>query len=185
MEKLKSLDDQLFLYLNNMGTPSWDGFWVFITNQWYAMPFFALLAWLVYRKTGMKSAIASFFVLGACLVFTVGISHAFKYGIMRPRPCNVDWNFRYPLTKECGDYGFFSTHASVGIAMMLYLGFILKKYYRWIMWPLMLWVFLFSYSRIYLGKHYPGDIIVGLLFGAVFAIIFWQIRKWVERRFKI
>lgn len=95
----------------------------------------------------------------------------------------MNFEMRYPLKEDCGDYGFFSSHASVGMALMLFMGLLLKKYYRYIFWPLMLWLALFSFSRVYVGKHYPGDIIVGLLVGAILAILFYKIRLYIAKRY--
>lgn len=185
MEYLKQLDERLFLYLNNMGNPTWDGFWLIITDQWMSIPIYALLVLLIFIKTGFRGTLVNLFFIGALVVFTVGISHAFKYGIMRPRPCTLDLDMRFPLKTDCGDYGFISTHASVGMALMLFIGKILKKYYRYILWPLMLWVVLFCYSRIYVGKHYPGDIIAGFLVGILIALLFYKLRLWVAKKYKL
>lgn len=183
METLKQWDTDLFLYLNHMGNPTWDGFWAAFTNQWMSIPVYAILVLLILWKTGFKQAVVTGIVMLAMLVVTYGISKLSKYGVARPRPCTMNFDMRYPLSEECGDYGFFSSHASVGMALMLYIGSILKRYYKYIFWPLMIWLAFFSFSRVYVGKHYPGDILVGLLIGAVLAVMFYKIRLYVAQKY--
>lgn len=188
METLRQLDSDLFLYLNQMGTEQWDGFWLILTDQWMAFPLYGLLALLILWKSGFKSAVVSGFFIIASVVISYAISYAFKEGIARPRPCNV-YNIytemRFPLKevgKGCGTYGFVSSHATVAMAMITLIGLILRRYFKWIMIPLMTWVLLFGYSRIYVGKHYPGDIIVGFAVGLAVGVLVYKVRVWLEKR---
>ncbi|HLV42095.1 MAG TPA: phosphatase PAP2 family protein [Brumimicrobium sp.] len=191
MEALQNIDVQLFLYLNNLGTESWDGFWMIITDKYLAFPLYGLLALLVLWKTGFKSAVVSGFMILVTVAVAYVISYLMKHGIARPRPCNVfeiGTEMRFPLAakgKECGDFGFVSSHATVGMAMITLIAFILKPYYKYIIFPLLIWVALFSYSRIYVGKHYPGDLIVGLLIGFVVGLIAFKVRGWVAKKYSI
>ncbi|HLW29491.1 MAG TPA: phosphatase PAP2 family protein [Brumimicrobium sp.] len=191
MEALQNIDVQLFLYLNNLGTEGWDSFWMIITDKYLAFPLYALLALLVLWKTGFKSAVVSGFVILGTVAVAYGISLAMKYGFARPRPCNVfeiGTEMRFPLAskgKECGDFGFVSSHATVGMAMITLIALILKPYFKHIIWPLLAWVALFSYSRIYVGKHYPGDLIIGLLIGLLVGLIAFKVRGWVAKKYGI
>lgn len=186
MEKLKLWDEQLFLYLNNAGSETWDGIWLVLTDQWMSIPIYALLSILILWKTGFRSAIVTGFMILGLVGVTLVISRLVKYGVMRPRPCSIpDLQMRFPLKEECGDYGFFSSHSSVGLALMVFIGLILKSYYKYIFWPLLIWVGLFGYSRIYVGKHYPGDIIVGFLIGLILAVIAYKIRQWIAKKYSV
>lgn len=191
MKTLKNIDEQLFLYLNNLGTERWDPIWLVLTDQWLAIPLYALLSFLVLRKTGFKSALVS----GAIILLTVVVAYAFsllfKYGFERLRPCNI-YNIyteiRFPLKelgKGCGDYGFVSSHATVGMALMTLIGLILKPYYKYILWPLFTWLAIFSYSRIYVGKHYPSDLIVGMVIGLIVGLLAFKLRTLIAKRFKV
>lgn len=185
METLKQLDEKLFLLLNNTGNETWDGIWLILTDQWMSIPIYALLSILILWKTGFRSAVVTGFMILGLVGVTLLISRLVKYGVMRPRPCSIDLPMRFPLKKECGDYGFFSSHSSVGLALMVFIGYILKPYYKYIFWPLLIWVGLFGYSRIYVGKHYPGDIIVGFLVGFILAVIFYRIRLWITKKYAV
>ena len=185
METLKHWDTEAFLFLNHLGNSTWDGFWVLLTNQWVSIPIYLLLVLLILWKTGFKQAFVTGVVLFAMLVVTYGLSKLSKYGIARPRPCTMGFDMRYPLKTDCGDFGFFSSHASVGMALMLFTGLILKKYFKYIFWPLMIWLALFGVSRIYVGKHYPGDVIVGFLVGAVLAVVFYKLRIFIAKKYNL
>lgn len=185
METLKQLDTELFLYLNNLGTTSWDSFWIWMTDEWVSIPVYILLSWLIYWKTGLKRAFISGITIVVMLAVTYGVSKLFKYGVMRPRPCTMGFDMRFPLQTDCGDYGFFSSHASVGSALIFFAGLILKKYYRYIFWPLLIWLALFGYSRIYVGKHYPGDILAGLCFGIFLGVLFYRIRIYLIKKYNL
>lgn len=191
METIKKIDEQLFLYLNRLGSETWDNFWIYITDEWFAIPLYALLAFLVLWKTGFKSAVISGGVILLTVAVSYGISLLMKEGFMRLRPCNV-YNIyteiRFPLKEVgegCGEYGFVSSHATVGMALVTLIGLILKPYYKYILWPLFTWVFLFSYSRIYMGKHYPSDLIVGVIIGFLVGWLAFYLRKKISLRFKI
>lgn len=189
METLINLDVQYFLYLNNLGTESWDSFWMIITNKYLAFPLYGLLALLILWKTGFKSAVMSGFVILGTVATAYVISYLMKHGIARPRPCNVfeiGTEMRFPSAakgKDCGDFGFISSHATVGMAMITLIALILKPYYKYIIFPLLIWIGLFSYSRIYVGKHYPGDLIVGLLIGFIVGWLGYKLHGWAKKKF--
>jgi|SRR5690625_146764 len=185
IKSLKQLDEDLFLWLNNLGTERWDGFWMIVTDQWMSIPIYVLLSLLILWKTGFRSAVVSGFMILALVGVTLVVSRLFKYGFLRPRPCTMDFDVRYILSEDCGDYGFFSSHSSVGMALMVFIGLILKPYYKYILWPLMIWVGLFGISRIYVGKHYPADIIVGFIVGVIFALVFYKIRQWIFEKYRV
>ena len=86
METLKKIDEQLFLYLNNLGSETWDTFWIYITDEWIAIPLYALLSFLVLWKTGFKSAVISGGMILLTVAVAYGISLLMKDGIMRLRP---------------------------------------------------------------------------------------------------
>jgi len=79
---------------------------------------------------------------------------------------------------RCGKYGFFSAHASNSIAVSVFLFKLFSNNnYTVLNYFLLLWVIVFSYSRIYLGVHYPLDIIFGLIVGFVFGILSYKIAE--------
>src|SRR5699024_4668698 len=129
IDYLQHLDQEVFLYFNNLGSSTWDWFWVFITYKWASLPLYALVTWLMYRKIEVRNTFISVVLIGLMIIVTYGISHLAKYGFARPRPCNTNLPARF-LIEDCGTYGFFSSHATSAFALALFVGLILKPYYR-------------------------------------------------------
>jgi len=171
LHELITFDHELFLYLNSLGNETWDSTMIFITGKWSWVPFYLLIiAGLMYRFRKKTIPIL------VAIALTITISDRFSSGFMKPtikrlRPCqNAELQENTRVLVHCGRYGFISSHASNTFALAFLLTFIFRrqKYVRVLGLGLFLWAFIVSYSRIYVGLHYPADI----FFGA-FAGIFW------------
>ncbi|MFW5656681.1 MAG: phosphatase PAP2 family protein [Bacteroidota bacterium] len=179
METLISLDTQLFLFLNGLHSPFWDTVMWHISGKWEWVPLYALmLAWMV-RRFGVK---AIWIVLGAALVVTLADQSSvklFKNVFERLRPCHnpaLD-EFVHRVNNKCGGkYGFVSSHAANSFAIAMYTLLVFKN--RAYTWFILLWAAIVSYSRIYLGVHYPGDILGGALLGIFLGWLVYRPVKW-------
>ena len=186
LDQLLQYDKELFLFLNNLGSSSWDGFWLVITNKLTFIPLYALLLFLVYKKLGLKSMLLLLLVIAAMITFTDQITNLFKYVIAkRPRPCREDelQNVMRYVAPRCGRYGFFSGHAANSMAAAVFAGLLLKPYYKKLIFILLFWSAIVAYSRIYVGVHYPLDIICGLFFGAISGFGFYKLQCYLRQRF--
>jgi undecaprenyl-diphosphatase len=176
LEKIIQLDTALFLFLNGLHFPALDPIMVFISGKLTWLPFYLFLVFLMYRKFGWRLV---WVLLGAALVVTLADQtsvHLFKNVFERLRPCHnpeIRELIHLAASKCYGKFGFVSSHAanSFGVAVFLALAF--KT--RWFSWFILAWALLVSYSRIYLGVHYPADIIVGGLLGAVCGYAVWNL----------
>ena len=177
LDKIIALDKELFVYLNGLGSSTYDDLWLIITKQAYWIPFFLFLAYLLYKKMGLKNlGIVILFIAGILLCCNSSVEF-FKSTFHRLRPCNdPEIKGIIRIVHQSDSYSFFSGHASNSMATMLFLFLILKKYYKFI-FLIFLYPLLFAYSRIYLGVHYPIDILTGYAFGVVFGIVFYAIYK--------
>lgn len=185
MEQLLNYDHDLFLYLNSLGNESWDGFWLFITNKLYAAPLYAVLVFLIYKKYGLKGMLITVLVVAAMIACTDQLANLFKYGLERPRPCRVtDWKeiMRF-IAPRCGRYGYFSGHAANSMAAAVFAGLALQSKYRYLIFLLLFWSALVGYSRIYLGVHYPGDVLTGWVVGAILGWIFYKLCRYLIVRY--
>lgn len=188
MQEIIELDKDLFLYLNTQGTVAWDGFWKFLSERTYWIPFYILLLYLLYRNFGLKKTAL---VLGLTLLmvlFTDQITNLFKDGFARPRPCftpEFEGVMRGVGCERRGRFGFTSAHASNHFGMALFLGLIFKKHYKWMLAVLLIWAAFISYSRIYLGVHFPLDVICGGLMGLLLGFGFYKLYQFLIWKYEI
>jgi len=179
LEEILKYDREVFLMLNNMGTETWDGFWMFITNKFSSIPVYLILILLSYKQFGLKKT--AILVLAAVLMITAtnGLADFFKYGVQRLRPCfDPEVNELARLVKNTcgGKYGYFSAHAGNTMAVAVFFSFLLKEKFKFVGIILLIWAVCIGYSRIYIGVHFPLDVftgmVVGLFFGWLFAKLF-------------
>lgn len=185
MEKLVKLDRELFLYLNNLGSEGWDWLWIALSDKWMAIPFYAVLLFLLFRKFGWKPTIISMVVIALLITATDQLANLFKHGFERPRPCRQEGVMEYTrfIAERCGRFGYFSAHAANSTGVAIFLSLIFRKVYRRFYLILITWAILVSYSRIYLGVHYPGDVVTGMLIGVLFGVLFYRIREYLVLKF--
>jgi undecaprenyl-diphosphatase len=160
------LDKQLFLVLNGWHSEFWDGPMVWISGKtsWIFM-YVVILVWLavLYRWRMMLVVV----LIAVCVTLTDQLSvHLFKDVFQRLRPCHSPeiQHLVHLARDHCGGaYGFVSSHAAntFGVAMFTS-SLIRRSAYTWFIFA---WAALVSYSRIYLGVHYPGDILGGAMLG--------------------
>ena len=173
---LEEIDIQLLVYLNSLGSEFWDPLWIVLTNKLTYIPLFIFIVFRIYKKFGVKQMLFILFFIALLILFTDQFTNFFKDSFQRLRPCRMEYLNLRQIDIYCGKYGFFSAHASNSIAVSLFLIRVMKERFSSLFSIfLFLWVFIFSYSRIYLGLHYPVDILFGLLFGAISSSIFYTI----------
>lgn len=183
LEALSTLDRHLFLLIN-----SWNAAWlnpvmVFLSGQLLWLPLIGLIAWTAYKQLDRRSFGIFFLFLGLALIASdVTSSYLLKNIVERLRPCRLPE--LKPLInrfgQKCGGkFGFVSSHAANSLCLMSFAFMVLEmkswKYYWFWLLPLMV-----SISRIYLGVHYPGDIVGGMMVGLVWAIMlakFFKLRR--------
>jgi len=185
IDQLLKNDTELFVFLNNLGSEPWDGLWLAITDKLTFIPLYAVLLYLLYKKFGLKSLLIFVVVIALMVTFTDQITNVFKRGFQRPRPCGaadlVD-RVRF-IAVRCGKYGFFSGHASNTMAAAVFAGLTLRPFYKNLIYIMVSWSLIVAFSRIYVGVHYPLDILCGLTFGAISGVLFYKIAKYLLKRF--
>lgn len=185
LDQILHYDTEFFLFLNNLGSEPWDGLWLFITHKFSSIPIYILLLYLVYRNYGLKGTLVIVVSVALMITATDQIASLFKYGIRRPRPCQVSQirdTMRF-IADGCGRYGYFSAHAASSMAAAVFLGLSLQKWYKYLPFLLLVWAILTGYSRIYLGVHYPLDVISGMAFGGLIGWLFYLLQCKGQQRF--
>ncbi len=175
IEGVRALDRALFLALNSYHTTWLNPLMQVLSGQLLWVPFIGYFFWYSYRRIGKtETVIFGLFLLMTIVASDVTSSYLMKNIFQRLRPCReLDLKpLIYSFGQKCGGkYGFVSSHAANSVALVLFsircLG--LKGRALRILWPLTVLV---AFSRIYLGVHYPGDIIAGAAVGAGWAWVF-------------
>tara|TARA_R110002049_G_scaffold12343_1_gene55457 strand:+ start:2316 stop:2885 length:570 start_codon:yes stop_codon:yes gene_type:complete len=187
IEQLLEYDTELFLFLNNLGSTTWDGLWLIITNKLASIPLYAILLFLLYKHYGLKALLVFVVTVALMITFTDQITNVFKRFFERSRPCGtagVMDQMRF-IAVRCGKYGFFSGHASNSMSVAVFAGLILKPYYKNLIFVLLFWSATVAYSRIYVGVHYPLDIFCGLTFGAISGFLFYKLARYLLEKFNL
>lgn len=183
LEKLLSLDVELFIFLNSLGSATYDTMWLFITKQSNWIPLFLLLLYLIFKKLGAKQTLYLLLVVAVLVTFTDQMTNIFKNGFQRLRPCNnPEINSFIRVVQVRNSFSFFSGHASNSMAVATIIYFTLRSHFKYF-GLLFLWPLIFASSRIYLGLHYPIDIVTGYLFGFVFGFLIFKVYKIAQQRY--
>lgn len=170
LEMIIDWDKELFLDLNSFYTDFWDVIMFNITNKFFWIPLYLLfLYWLIrfYKKDSIWILLVLILVITESDQLSV---HGFKNVFMRLRPCHDPdlSGLVHTVNGKCGgQFGFYSSHATNHFALAVYLIFIFKDRFLYFTPLILLWAGVISYSRIYLGVHFPADILAGALMGSL------------------
>lgn len=176
---LYSIDLMIFYFFNHtISLPILDKFFSIITsvNNWYIA--YVILLGISWTKGGKRGKIA---VIGVILLIIASDQTGYrllKEFFARPRPCDILTDVITPVGCT-GTYSFPSNHALNNFAA----AFFFYKLFPKLKWVLFITASLVAISRVYLGLHYPSDIIGGALIGIVFGYIFSELALFVEKKF--
>lgn len=185
---LSDIDARLLLIVNGAHSPFFDSVMWCISGRWIWVPFYAVLAYLLFRRMSWKRA-------SICLV-TIGLiilaadqtcATLIRPEIGRLRPANL----KNPLSSfvhvvngyRGGRYGFPSCHAANTFAIAVFMSLVIR--HKWFTVMMFSWAFVVSYSRMYLGVHYFGDLFCGATIGSLFAVLFYYLQNYLFKRLNI
>jgi len=182
IEEILKLDSQLFLFLNNLGSSTFDAFWIFLSYKESNIFFYlSLLIFYFYKESKtikLSEVFYSLLFIAIMITITDQTANLFKDSFQRLRPCyNESLIDSVRLVKEScgGKYGFFSAHASNSFSLAVFFGLLYKNRFRYIIYISLLYASLISYSRIYLGVHFPLDILFGGVYGITIGLVVFRI----------
>lgn len=185
---LSDIDARLLLIVNGAHSPFFDSVMWCISGRWIWVPFYAVLAYLLFRRMSWKRA-------SICLV-TIGLiilsadqtcATLIRPEIGRLRPANLN----NPLSSfvhvvngyRGGRYGFPSCHAANTFALAVFMSLVIR--HKWFTVMMFSCAFVVSYSRMYLGVHYFGDLFCGATIGSLFAVLFYYLQNYLFKRLNI
>lgn len=184
IEAIKNWDEAAFLWLNSFHWESLDPIVLQLTQTISWIPLYVLLLYQIYRIDPKNTA----WILGGVML-TILLSDQVTSGLMKPyferlRPCHDPrWEGMLHLYGRCGGlYGFVSSHAANTFGLATFLTLKLGKKQKGIAW-LFLYALLVSYTRIYLGVHYPLDVFFGAVVGVLAAYFSWLCVDVLKRKF--
>ena len=178
IEEILKLDTELFLFLNSLGSSVFDTLWAYLSYKEANILFYSMLLIFYFYNKSSKLKLSEVFYLLFFIAIMITIAdqtaNLFKDYFQRLRPChNEIIKDSVRLVKEgCGGkYGFFSAHASNSFSLAIFFGLLYKNKFRYIIYISLLYASLISYSRVYLGVHFPLDIFFGSMFGITMGFI--------------
>lgn len=183
-EALTNLDQSLFLALNGMNSPFFDQLFYYITKPVYWLPLYILILYLSIRTFRWKTITI---VIGIIIMIAASdqLANLSKYGVKRLRPTYepaIGMVVHTVNNYRGGQYGFYSSHASNNFAITVFLMFLFRRRFQWLPAVLIIYTLIMSYSRIYLGIHYPGDILAGAVVGCGLGYLFGKLTCFMINR---
>jgi len=168
IDQLIILDTKLFLLLNGLHNSFFDMvmYWISAKQTWYLL--YIVVLFFVFRQYKLKGLITLLFLVLLVVCADQGSVQLFKNVFERPRPChNIDIaHLVHTVRGHCGgQYGFISSHASNTFAFATFVSMLFAR--KWLTISIFVWASIVTYSRIYLGVHYPADVLCGAIFGII------------------
>ena len=183
LDQLLQWDKQFFIAINNgLANGVFDFLcpWIRKQETWY--PLYAVFIFYIvktYRKESWKILLAVALMILASDQFSANLV---KNTFMRLRPCmepSLTGITRH-LIDRCAGYSFMSAHATNHFALALFIPYFFKEQ-KWLLPLLLFWVFAIAFSQVYVGVHYPADVIAGALTGTLFGISFSRyVHKFIQ-----
>ena len=173
MDFLQSIDEKLLLFINSMNNQYLDWLMHQISETLFWLPLYIILIFLLYKQFGKKSIVVMLFAIIVIAVCDQVASHLIKENVQRLRPSHqpgLENLLHYVNGYRGGDYGFVSSHAANSFGLSAFLFFIFKDKQKWMSFFMIFVACIISYSRIYLGVHYPSDVIVGGIIGIIIGL---------------
>lgn len=186
IDYLMDIDADALLAVNGLHDLFQDAFWWFVTAKWSSALLVLALLWILLHQNRRHALLVLVMLALAVLVADQVSSGLIKHLVERLRPTHdpsLESMVHVINGYRGGLYGFVSSHAANFFAVATLLSFVMR--HRWVTLSLFTWAVLQCYSRMYLGVHYPGDILGGIIVGMLVGWLVWRLMCWIQHRWHI
>lgn len=183
-------DQVLTLFINSFHIPATDQFMMFMSDRDVWFPLYAIIAFFLVKRLGWKKGVISILCMALTLVLCDQTSNLLKNTVARLRPCyssQMLFGGLHVLENRGSFFGFFSAHAANAFGLATCASILFrydhKHTYNAFVKGIFIWAALLSISRIFVGKHYLGDITVGAMIGCGYGALVAMAARWLFARF--
>ena len=186
LDYLIDIDTDALLAVNGLHNAFQDAFWWMVSAKWSSVLLVLALFWMLMRQNRRHALLVLAMLVLAVLVADQVSSGLIKHLVERLRPTHDPslGNMVHVINGYRGGmYGFVSSHAANSFALATLMALITR--HRLVLFSLITWALLQCYSRVYLGVHYPGDILGGIIVGVLAGWLVWRLMRWIQRRWRL
>ena len=186
LDYLNDIDTDALLAVNGLHDAFQDAMWWMVSAKWSSLLLVLALVWILLHQNRRHALLVLAMLALAFLLADQVSSGLIKHMVERLRPTHdpsLGDAVHVVNGYRGGMYGFVSSHAANAFAAATFLSLVIR--HRIVMISLFTWGLLQCYSRVYLGVHYPGDILGGLIVGILVGWLVWCLMRWIQRRWRL
>ncbi|HZL10481.1 MAG TPA: phosphatase PAP2 family protein [Prolixibacteraceae bacterium] len=182
LEGIKQIDQSFLLFLNSFHNSFWDKAVTLFTSTEIWIPFYLLIVYVII-KTYKKNSVYILILIILAITVSDQFSGLIKHSVMRLRPTQdpVLGSLVHNIYNRGGMFGYFSAHAANTFTVAIITARLFKNHLFTVL--IFTWAILVSYTRIYLGLHYPGDILTGWIWGILSGLAFYQLMAFIQEKY--
>ncbi len=183
---LNDIDTDALLAVNGLHDMFQDALWWMVSAKWSSLLLVLALIWILLHQNRRHALLVLAMIAIAILIADQVSSGLIKHLVERLRPTHdpsLGDAVHIVNGYRGGMYGFVSSHAANSFAVATFIALLMR--HRLVTCSLFAWAALQCYSRVYLGVHYPGDILGGIVVGVLAGIVVNYLMRWIQRRWRL